>query len=405
MDKKLKYILIGGIIVLAGLTWWTLKGQGAKRARGIGVETEKITTRTLTETVEAPGTVRPEKEVKISSEVSGEIVELPVKEGQRVQKGQLIVRINPDLYRSAYERASAALALARASLERQRARLRLAEAEYKRNRTLFDKGIIARADLDRSKAEYEAALADFRSASYQVESARAGVKEARDNLKRTEIYAPLGGTVTRLGVEKGERVVGTKQMAGTEIMRIAALERMEVVAEVNENDIVKVHRGDSAEVEVDAYPGRIFRGVVREIGHSADVKTLSPDQAVNYTVKVSLLPESYADLKKEHPGPVFRPGMTAHVRILTDQKENVPAVPVGAVTLREDSAGTSREAVFLFRDGRALRRFVETGIQDETHIEIRKGVKPGDEIITGPYETVQKTLKDSMAVYKIDRSS
>ncbi len=405
MNKKFKYFLIGGIGLIVLLSVLSKAGVIGDSSSGKKVRISKVKRIDLTESIIASGIIQPEKEVKISSEVSGEIVELPVKEGQQIKKGRLLVRINPDLYQSAYERARAALSNALAALHQQKVRLQLAETEYKRNKQLFDKGIIAQAEFQQSETNYKVARAAYRSAKFQVESARAGVKEARDNLKRTEIYAPISGTLTRLNVEKGERVVGTKQMAGTEILRIADLNLMEVLTDVNENDIVKVQLNDSAIVEIEAFPGRKFKGIVTEIANSAETQNAALDQTVNFKVKIRILKFSYRDLVQDKPEGFspFRPGMTASVEIITDRKENVLAVPIGAVTIRKDSTGKERETVFLFEEGTAKRQFVKTGIQDTEHIEIIEGLNEGQQIITGPFKLVSKGLKDGDEVEPMEQ--
>jgi len=401
--KNKKKILIGGTIALILLlTVLSKTGVLKPKVHKTKVETAKVERRDITETVLGSGTVQPEKEVKISSEVSGEIIELPVKEGQQVKQGDLLVRINPDIYQSAYARAVATMENARSRLQQQKAQLDLAKSEYLRSKQLFEKGIIARADYLKAKTNYETALAAYQSGQFQVKSARAGVKEAADNLKRTEIYAPMTGTVTRLNVEKGERVVGTKQMSGTELLRIADLNRMEVLTDINENDIVKVHRGDTAWVEIEAFPGRKFSGIVTEIANSAENTLPNASQTVNFKVKVRILKDSYRDLIPENNPDLspFRPGMTAGVEIVTHKKTDILTVPIAAVTIREDSTGTEHETVFLFDNGTAKQRFVKTGIQDEQYIEIKEGLKEGDEVISGPFRVVSKELKDGMAVEK-----
>ncbi len=406
MSKKLKYFIAAGIGLIILLTILSKAGVFGNADDAKKVRTAKVERKDITESIIASGIIQPEKEVKISSEVSGEIVELPVHEGQAIKKGQLLVRINPDLYQSAYERAKAALSNALSALHQQKVRMQLAATEFKRNKQLFEKGIIAQAEYQQSETNYKVARAAYQSAKFQVESARAGVKEAKDNLKRTEIYAPISGTLTRLNVEEGERVVGTKQMAGTEILRIADLDRMEVLTDVNENDIVKVQLNDSARVEIEAFPGRKFKGVVTEIANSAESQNTVTDQTVNFKVKIGILKESYEDLLKNKPAGYspFRPGMTASVEIITNKKQNVLAVPIMAVTIRKDSTDTERETVFLYEDGTARRRFVKTGIQDEENIEIIEGLEEGQVIITGPFKLISKELKDGDKVKSEDKS-
>ena len=394
MRKKTKYIIGAGVIIILIFSILAKKGVFGNGRKAYQVQTGKVKRTGITETVIASGRIQPEKEVKISSEVSGEIIELPVKEGQHVNKGDLLARINPDLYQSAYERALAALSNAKANLNQQKVRLHQAEIDYNHNKTLYAKGVIAKTDFQKSETNYRVALAAYKSAQYQVKSAAAGVKEARDNLKRTTIYAPIAGTITRLNVEKGERVVGTKQMAGTEMMRIADLNKMEVLTDVNENDIVKVKLNDSARIEIEAFPGRKFEGVVTEIANSAETVGTNTDQVVNFKVKIAVLHQSYADLLKGKPADYspFRPGMTATVEIITNKKPDVLAVPLSAVVMRRGKDGKEHETVFTVKNGKAVGKRVTTGIQDEENIEIVSGLSEGQTVITGPYTLLAKKL-------------
>ncbi|WP_081208710.1 efflux RND transporter periplasmic adaptor subunit [Salegentibacter sediminis] len=405
MKKKTLFIIIGvslGLIVLLVV---------GKRAGWFGdagnvkeVEITKTEPLDITETVAATGKIQPEVEVKLSSEVSGEIIELPIKEGQSVEKGDLLVKINPDIYQSNLQRMEAGLQNMRANYNQAQANLKQAEADYNRNKTLFEKGVISQAEWDAVVSNYEVAKAAKESAYYNMQSGAASVTEARDNLARTTIYAPMSGTISRLDAELGERVVGTQQMAGTEILRVANLSNMEVEVDVNENDIVKVEVGDSTIVEVDAYLRREFKGLVTEISNSADSQ-LTTDQVTNFKVKVRIIEESYADLvegKPENYSP-FRPGMTATVDIITNKRKNVVGIPISAIVVKSDTTanGDSKvkpgeemfEAVFVKENEEAKLRVVETGIQDGSNIEITKGLEEGEEVITGPYTLVTKSLK------------
>ena len=321
--KTLTWILIGLALFIVLLIAGKKMGWFGKTGNQKEVEVSQITPIDITETVAATGKIQPEVEVMLSSEVSGEIIELPIKEGQQVEKGDLLVKINPDLIQSALSQAQAGLQNARAQLAQTEASLKNAELNYNRNKTLFDKGVISKSEWDRTVADYEMAQANRESAYYSVQSAAANVKQTRDNLTRTSIYAPMSGTISKLSVELGERVVGTAQMAGTEIVRVANLSNMEVEVDVNENDIVKVQIGDSTIVEVDAYLKREFKGIVTEIANSAET-ALSADQVTNFKVKVRILPESYTDLTEGKPESFspFRPGMTATVDIITEKEEN-----------------------------------------------------------------------------------
>lgn len=422
MSKKTLYIVIIAVVaLLVVLVIGKKAGWFGKQGNFKEIETKKIAKIDIIETVSATGKIQPEVEVKLSSEVSGEIIELPVVEGQQVKKGDLLVRVNPDIYQSSLSRSQATLQNARAGLNQAEATLKEAKANYHRNKQLFEKGIISKADWDRAISSFEVAQANQQSAYYGVKSASATVNEARDNLNRTEIYAPMSGTISKLSVELGERVVGTQQMAGTEILRVANLNNMEVEVDVNENDIVKVSINDSAIVEVDAYLKKEFKGIVTEIANSAD-GVLTSDQVTNFKVKVRILEESYADLTEGKPDyySPFRPGMTATVDIISDRREDILGVPISAIVIKTDTSSTKRgkskdkkvetdeetkfECVFVKEGDKAKLKVVETGIQDDTNIEIITGLEEEDEVITGPYTTVTKSLKNGDSVdYKKEK--
>ena len=412
MNKKTLIILVLiAVVAVVGLVFAKKSGALGKSGNFKEVEVTKVELMTIVETVAATGKIQPEVEVKLSSEVSGEIIELPIKEGQDVEAGDLLARINPDLVQSALNQSQATLQNVRAGLAQAEAGLKVAKLNYDRNKPLYDRGVISKADYDRSLSDYEVARANKESAFYNVQSVAAQVKQARDNLNRTSIYAPMNGTISMLGVELGERVVGTAQMTGTEILRVANLTNMEVEVDVNENDIVKIEVGDSTVVEVDAYLKKEFKGIVTEIANSAET-TLTADQVTNFKVKVRILEESYADLtegKSETYSP-FRPGMTATVDIITTRKENIVGAPISAIVVKTDTTSTRGvkakkaepkdkdeqqkfECVFVKQGEEARLRVVETGIQNDTDIEILSGLEEGDEIITGPYSLVTKTLK------------
>ena len=403
MKKKTLFIILAAIVVLIlGLIGAKKAGLFGKSGNFKPVDVQEIAFEDVIETVAATGKIQPEVEVKISSEVSGEIIELPVVEGQQVEKGDLLVRINPDLIQSALTQAQASLQNIRASLSQAEATLKNAKANYDRNKTLYEKGVISKSAWDQSVSDYEVAQANVKSAYYSVQSAAANVNQSRDNLSRTTIYAPISGTISKLDVELGERVVGTQQMAGTEIMRVADLGNMEVEVDVNENDIVKINIGDSTRVEVDAYLKKIFKGEVTEIANSAE-SNLTADQVTNFKVKVRILEESYLDLlegKAERYSP-FRPGMTATVDIITKSVKNAIAVPISAVVIKSDTTQTNvafgenqYEAVFVKDGDKAVLRRITTGIQDDSDIVVTTGLKTGETVITGPYNTVTKLLKD-----------
>jgi HlyD family secretion protein len=414
MSKK-KLYWIGGIVVLVLAVLIVLKKNGVIGADEdvTEVETAKADEITIIETVSATGKIQPEIEVKISSEVSGEIIDLPVKEGQVVKKGQLLVKINPDLYTSGYNRTISNLSGTKAGLSQADAAFKEAKASYERSKTLYDKGIISKSDWDKAIAAFESAKANKESAYYNVQSANATVKEAKDNLGRTTIYSPADGTISSLGVELGERVLGTQQMTGTEILRVANLDNMEVEVDVNENDIVKISIGDSTNISVDAYLKKEFKGIVTSISNSASTSTTA-DQVTNFKVKVRILKESYQDLLEGKPANFspFRPGMTATVDIITTRKEKVIGVPISSVLVKSDTTATKKyeikdeseekkitaksdkkfECVFVKEGNKAKIRVIKTGIQDDTNIEVISGLKKGDVVIVGPYTTVTKDL-------------
>lgn len=409
MSRKRIYAVAGISVLIIALLGLYKAGVIGKKEQGKEVEIAKADTVTIEETVSATGKIQPEIEVKISSEVSGEIIQLPVKEGQVVKKGDLLVKINPDLYISGYQRTEASMKQTKAGVTQADAQFREAKASYERNKILYDKGIISKADWDKAVSSFDVAKANQESAFFNMKSASASVTEAKDNLGRTTIYSPSNGTISVLNVELGERVLGTKQMAGTELMRVADLSRMEVEVDVNENDIVKVSIGDTAKVEVDAYVKRPFKGVVTSISNSAST-AVTADQVTNFKVKVRILKDSYLDLLEGKPASYspFRPGMTATVDILTRRKVNVLAVPISAVVVKSDTLGTSNgaqksdevqsqkdelyECVFVKDGDKAKIRVIKTGIQDNTNIEVLSGLKKGDVIIVGPYATVTKEL-------------
>lgn len=425
MSKKTIYLLISGAIaVIALLIVLSKIGVIGNKDKGKSVEIANVSTTTIVETVSATGKIQPEIEVKISSEVSGEIISLNVKEGQVVKKGDLLVKINPDLYTSGYNRTLSNLAGTKSNLDQAEASFKEAKANFDRNKTLFDKGIVSKSDWDKTVASFEVAKANKQSAYFNVQSASATVNEAKDNLGRTTIYAPADGTISVLNVELGERVLGTQQMAGTEILRVANLNNMEVEVDVNENDIVKIKVGNEANVEVDAYLKKQFKGIVTSISNSAST-TLTADQVTNFKVKVRILKESYQDLLEGKPATYspFRPGMTATVDIITKTRANVLAVPISSVVVKSDTTAVKGykvedeeekkaapksekklECVFVKVGDKAKIRIIKTGIQDDTNIEVITGLKKGDIVITGPYSTVSKDLNsgDKVTTEKVE---
>jgi HlyD family secretion protein len=424
--KILTYVIIVAVVfiilaIIGKKVGWFGKEEIVK------VAVEKAEKRTIIETITANGKVQPETDVKLSPEVSGEIVELNVIEGDHVEKGKLLVKIKPDTYMSGRDRAAAALNSAKSRLAQAEAQFIQSELSYNRNKTLWEQKAISEAEYENALASYKVALAELESAKYSVKSSEASLNEAQEQLIKTNIYAPMTGTVSMLNVELGERVVGTSLMTGTELMRIADLNRMEVKVEVNENDIVRVKMNDTAIIEIDAFLGEKFKGIVTEIANSANTTGLATDQVTNFNVKVFLLESSYKHLFDQGYINPFRPGMSANVDIQTDIKDSILTVPIQAVTTRADSATAAetankqadvefteasnegsestekkeeetREVVFIVKDGKAVKKEVKTGIQDNTYIEILEGVEPGDEIITSPYAAISKKLEDGNSV-------
>lgn len=470
--KKIPVIwwFVGGIVLLAVVGALFAKGGKPKGER---VTVEDVKKRTIKEKVSASGKVYPEFEVKISSDVSGEIVELYVKEGDSVRAGQLLARIDPDSYESAVERGVAGvnssraqasnanaqlegvrsqLAQSKAQKEQVEAQLENARSNHQRNDKLHKEGVIsdldfeaslsnlrtaeanyrsALAGIDASESNLESARQSYKAAEYGVRNAEASLKELNTSLRRTSIYSPRDGIVSRLSVEKGERVVGTIQMSGTEMMRVADLSKMEVQVDVNENEVTKIALGDAADVEIDAYIGKKFKGSVSEIANTASNAfsatgevLLTSDQATNFVVKIRLDPASYADLvSKENPHP-FRPGMSTSVDIYSQTIEDALSVPIAAVTTREDNPDEKKEAAGKPQEEKALKTTslgeednidirevvfvasgdtvrmvdVRSGIQDDDYIQILSGLTEKDKVVTGPYTAISRNLKQGARI-------
>ncbi len=437
-------VLIFGGLFLAKKMEWIGKVEPTE------VEFAKVSRSTIIEKVSASGKIQPEVEVKLSPDVSGEIVSLNVAEGDSVVAGQELLKIRPDNYVSLLARAEAQMNATKANMEQSKAvlaqseaRLSKAKIDYDRNAKLHNDKVISDADFDQfvsaytvAKQDLEAAKANVNAANYNVKSSQATLKEAKTNLTKTTIYAPQSGIISKLNVELGERVVGTSQMAGTEMLRIANLNKMEVRVNVNENDITRVSIGDTVLIDVDAFSSseRKFKGVVYEIASSANssgtASAVSNDAVTEFEVKIRVLRSSYADLIKGKLSYPLKPGMTASVEILTNRKENIATVPLSSVTTREIGAevkegekkeedGTNatnsndaleakkrkentKEVVFVMEKGKAKMIQVKTGISDFENIEIVSGLKEGQEIIAGPYATVAKKLKEGDLVKKKD---
>lgn len=422
---KRNYLIIGLVAIIAVCIFLAIQKSKNASQKPKEVNTETVENRDITESVTASGKIYAEEEVKISSDVSGEIVQLNVKAGQYVQKGALLAKIQPETYQAIVDQAEAQYNNAMANLKNMQANYSNAlakekqvaaqydnaELAYKRAKELHAKKSISTSELEQaemtyrtSKAEVEATQESLKGAKYSIEGAQASIKgaqasirDAKSNLVKTSIFAPMSGIISLLNVEQGEKVVGTLQMSGTEIMRISNFSNMEVRVDVSENEIIKVKIGDTASVEVDAYIGRKFQGIVTQVSNTSKGSansSLSTEQSSNFVVRVRILESSYADIAADGKRP-FLPGMSATVDIFTKKEKQVVCVPIQSVVTREDSLSKETiEVVFLEKEGKAIQTAVKTGIQDDSYIHIQEGVNKGDKIITGPYDVLSKTLTD-----------
>jgi HlyD family secretion protein len=412
-------IIAIAIALLVGVVGASVAAK--KRDKGIPVTIEKAVRKDITQLVTATGKIQPEVETKIAPEVSGEIIELPVKEGQVVRKGDVLLRIKPDVYRAQVEAQQAAYNGARSASAQNRAQVDKAETEYKRVQSLFEKGLVSESERKTAQTNYDVARAALQSSEFEIQRARGSVAQIQEALTKTVIYSPSDGTISSLTSRLGERVVGTSQFAGTEVMRIADLSHMEARVNVNENDVINVKVGDRARITVDAYPDRTIEGFVREIASTALTRNAgSQEEVTNFEVKISI-PDRSVQL---------RPGMSTTADIETATVKNVIAVPIQAVTVRgsdstlspderekqnatEDSSVVNErmekqrereqrsklQRVVFIRNGEKVRmQTVETGLADNTHMEIKSGVKPGDEVIAGSYTAISRRLKDGAKV-------
>ncbi|HRF27305.1 MAG TPA: efflux RND transporter periplasmic adaptor subunit [Ferruginibacter sp.] len=441
MNKKTKWILIGSVALL-GLLFGLSKAGVFGKDEGTKVTAEKVQKRTIVELVNASGKVYPEVEVKVSPDISGEITELTVQEGDTVKKGQLLVRIYADIYSTQRDQAASVVAQSQAQVanseaaaEALKAQMEQAQKTYDMQRRLFNDKVISQNEFNTAEAAYKSAKANYkagiegiRSGQAGVQSARASLERANKDLGRTAVLAPMDGVVSLLSVKKGERVVGSNMMAGTEMLRIADMSKIEVRVDVGENDIPKVKVGDSASVEVDAYTDRKFKGIVTQIASSnngaatqSSLANTSTD-VTQYKVYIRLLPESYTDLLGKGIFP-FRPGMSANADIQTRTELNVLSVPINAVTTRDKNEeanklkekkedGTETTTSFsdlevvvftLDKANKVHKKKVKTGIQDINYIQIKEGITEGEEVVTGPYDVVSKELKEDMEVKKVDK--
>lgn len=405
-NNKIIKILIPVVIVLILFAVIGKKAGWFGKAFMVKVAVENAEKRTIVETITANGKIQPEKEVKISPDVSGEIVELTIKEGDPVEKGQLLLRIKPDNYISQRDRSLAEISSAQARRAQAEAQFIQADLSFKRSKQLYEQQTISKSEFEQAEATYAVAKATVDAAKFAITSAEAALKDANENLTKTSIYAPMSGTISMLLVELGERVAGTGLMAGTELMRVADLSRMEAQVQVNENDVPRVKLGDTALVEVDAYLDQKFKGIVTEIANSAKTTGLSADQVTNFDVKILLLPSSYQKLIDAGDKNPFRPGMSTTVDIRTQSKDNIITVPIQCVTTRTDTAKISgtpsekdvRTLVFVSDGKYALAKDVKTGIQDNSYIEILSGVSENEKVVSAPFSAISKNLKDSTLI-------
>jgi HlyD family secretion protein len=426
-SRRRRHILIAvGALVLLLVIGSILRG---KREQPVPVTTEKATRRTIVETVSATGKVQPETEVKISPEVAGEIIDLPVTDGQEVKKGDLLLKIRPDSYKALLEQQQAAISTAESVSKQQKASMEKAENDFKQAVDLFHKNLISQTEMTTAQTTYDSAKAMYNSGLHSIEGAKASSSQARDQLSKTTIYSPLTGVVTVLNSKLGERVVATNQFAGTEVMRVADLNHMQAVVDVNENDVVRVKLGDSAKVTIDAYGSRIFPGTVEEIANTGTTTgTGTQEEVTNFQVKIRL----------DKPNVRLRPGLSCTAEIQTRMVKDVVVVPIQSVTIRNSESNLSPEelekkkeiasakeqadnnaqvenerlakqqekeekekllkVVFLKVGSKAKMVKVTTGIADDANIEIKSGLRPGDEVISGSYSAISRKLKDGAPV-------
>ncbi len=407
-SKKKKIIILSviGFLVVALIA---VVIMGSNKEELIYVQTEKVVKRDITEVVTATGKINPEYQVVITPEVTGEIVELPVKEGDKVNKGDLLIRIKPDIYIAQKNRAEANLEAAKSTLNVRKATLDLIEADYKRMQGLFEKGLASNAEIEQAKSSYLQRAGEYEAQKSSVIQASESLKEAQEELAKTVIYAPLTGTISALNVEVGERVLGSGFSQGTNIMTVADLSKMEARVEVDENDVVKISVGDTAKIEIDAFKDKQFHGIVTQIGNSAITSGLgTQNEVVNFEVRILLL---------LNEGNEVRPGMSCDADIETETVKNVFTVPIQSVTARtemkieeetDDEVITVKkeqkkkkldEIVFLFENGQAKLVKVGTGISDDTYIQITEGLSGGEEVISGPYKAISSEISDGKKVY------
>lgn len=403
LKLNMKWIIIATVTIIVILIFATK----SKNDRAIKVNTQEVVKKDIVEVIPANGKIQPVVEVKISPDVSGEIIELNFEEGDFVKKGDLVIKIKQDVYISMKEKAEASLNAIKAQFTQQQSQLKQIEQAYNRNKKLFEQKAISESEYETSLSQFEVAQGQLKAAEFNIKSASAALKETQENLIKTTIYSPMDGIISKMNVEKGERVVGTSQMAGTELFRVANLNDMEVLVDVNENDIVRLSQKDTAEIEVDAYPGKKFMGVVTQIANSAKNIGGGVDQVTNFEVKIQILPVVNNSNEISN---LFRPGMSASVSIRTETKVGALSIPLQAITTRSDlnkdtlnkEGAKIIEQVFVVNKDTVDVRKITTGIQDLNNIEVISGLKEGDVIVTGPYIAISKTLKKGNKVEKID---
>ena len=425
--RRRRYIIFGSIGLL--VLWIVVSIILGKREKPIPVTTEKALRKTILQTVSATGKIQPEIEVKISPEVAGEIIELPVEDGMRVKKGDLLVKIKPDSYKALLEQQEAAISTAKATNLQQKATMMKTEQDFKRAEDLFNQKLISAQEYNAAEAAYDVAKNTYESSLHEIERAQAGSSQARDQLSKTTVYSPIDGTVTILNSKLGERIVATGQFAGTEVMRVADLGHMEARVDVNENDVVNVKVGDNANVKIDAYGDRKFRGTVYQIANTGKTTGAGTQEEVtNFEVKIRI----------DDHDVTLKPGLSCTADIETDMVKDVVAVPMQSVTIRTGDSNLSPEeiekqkqkaaardkgdnnaefvnerlerqaqkegreklakVVFLKNGNKAQMVKVTTGISDDTYMEIKSGIKPDDEVISGSYGAISRKLKDGAKV-------
>jgi HlyD family secretion protein len=410
MEKKYWWA-IGAVVVLMALAFLGKKMEWWGGAKGTEVAVEKALKRDIVEKVSAQGTLFSETETKISSEVSGEIIALHKQEGEWVNKGDLLIEINPAMYLTMLDQSKAQMNQMKAAVSTAKARLRqlestnkIATIDYNRKKGLFEKDIIASQEFNQSESQYiqstgelEAAKENVNASNYQLANAEAGMKQAIQNINKTKIYAPMSGTVSKQSVELGERVVGTAQMSGTELMRISDLKNMEVRVDVSENEIVKVNLNDEAEVKIESYPEVIFKGIVTQKAYSSNQGAMVTDKVTNFIVRVKLDATAFDKIKNNQNEKFpFRPGMTATADIITHKVSGITAVPITSITTRENDKDKTKidEVIFVVEKNKVVKKVIKTGIQDNDYIQITEGLTDTSAVVKAPYRIIAKMLKD-----------